>query len=147
MKWKRGQETKLHMGWNYAANPARKLVSILGWFTIRTRTSNDDVRVRGMLWILLQFGHIWVFSLRESLWSDLPVLLLNQPIVWNNANSTLRAWLQVIESGFIASPVIVEKSEDCVFGAHLLAVLSRLKFTWDLSIKQVYKSQISTVKS
>ena len=50
----------------------------IGWFSNRTGTWDDDVKARGIVWILFLFDHIWVFVQRAPLWSEVPVLLLNQ---------------------------------------------------------------------
>ena len=53
---------------------------LLGWLSNRTGTSDYDVKARGIMWILLQFDHIWVFLLCGPFWRDVRVLLLNMPI-------------------------------------------------------------------
>ena len=50
-------------------------------FSNRTGTSDDDCRARGITWILVWFDHIWVFVLHTPSSSDVPVLLLNQPLL------------------------------------------------------------------
>ena len=53
---------------------------LLGWLSNRTGTSDYDVKASGIMWILLQFDHIWVFLLCGRFWRDVRVLLLNKPI-------------------------------------------------------------------
>ena len=42
--------------------------------------SDDDVGACRIVWILFQFDHIWVFALRAPSSSEVPDVLLNQPI-------------------------------------------------------------------
>lgn len=50
--------------------------AVIGRFSNRSGTSDDDGRARGTFLILLQFDHICVLELREPLSSDVPDLLL-----------------------------------------------------------------------
>ena len=56
---------------------------LLGSFSNRMGTSNDDWRVCGIAWIIsvLMWPYLEIFFSRTSPSSDLPVLLLNQPII------------------------------------------------------------------
>ena len=54
-----------------------KMAQKEGWFSNRTGTSDDDVGVLGIVWILFWFDHIWVFALRVPSSSEVPVVLLN----------------------------------------------------------------------
>ena len=54
-----------------------KMAQKEGWFSNRAGTSDDDVEVLGIVWILFWFDHIWVFALRVPSSSEVPVVLLN----------------------------------------------------------------------
>ena len=54
-----------------------KMVQKEGWFSNRAGTSDDDVGVLGIVWILFWFDYIWVFALRVPSSSEVPVVLLN----------------------------------------------------------------------
>ena len=62
-------------------------IDIIGWFSNRTRTSVGDGKARGKDWTRLPPNlplcpwSSQLFDLREPLWTDVPVLLLNQPNV------------------------------------------------------------------
>ena len=60
---------------------------LLGWLSNRTGTSDYDVKARGIMWILLQFDHIWVFLLCAPFWRDVHVLLLKRPISFRSHKS------------------------------------------------------------
>ena len=49
-------------------------------FSNRTGTSDDYGRARGIVWILSQFDHIWVFVVRAGSSSEVADVLLSQRI-------------------------------------------------------------------
>ena len=55
--------------------------AVIGRFSNRTGTSDDDRRARGTLLILLQFDHICVLELCEPLSSEVPDLLLTHSLL------------------------------------------------------------------
>ena len=48
-------------------------------------TSIDDATACGIVWTRVYFDYIWAFLMHAPLSTDVPVLLLNQPIVLFNA--------------------------------------------------------------